>query len=72
METNERDELEAGWEIFEIGVLRHDTWIEMGMTQEQLAKKAGKTKAFRGGREQSDCIKKSYSKGIRYSKSWKF
>ena len=37
----ERDELEAGYDAFKIGVLIHDTRIEMGMTQEQLAEKVG-------------------------------
>ena len=42
----ERDELEAGYEAFKIGALIHDTRIEMGMTQEQLAKKVGTTKSY--------------------------
>lgn len=36
--TKERDEPEAGYEAFKIGTLIHDTRVEMGMTQEQLAK----------------------------------
>ena len=44
--TKERDELEAGYEAFKIGALIHDTRIEMGMTQEQLAKKVGTTKSY--------------------------
>lgn len=44
--TNERDELEAGYEVFKIGALIHDTRIEMGMTQEQLAEKVGTTKSY--------------------------
>jgi DNA-binding XRE family transcriptional regulator len=44
--TVERDELEAGYESFKIGVLIHDTRIEMGMTQEQLAEKVGTTKSY--------------------------
>lgn len=44
--TNERDELEAGYEVFKIGTLIHDTRIEMGMTQEQLAEKVGTTKSY--------------------------
>ncbi|PKP32998.1 MAG: transcriptional regulator [Bacteroidetes bacterium HGW-Bacteroidetes-16] len=43
--TKERDELEAGYEAFKIGALIHDTRVEMGMTQEQLAKKVGTTKS---------------------------
>ncbi|MBC8004996.1 MAG: helix-turn-helix transcriptional regulator [Verrucomicrobia bacterium] len=44
--TKERDELEAGYESFKIGALIHDTRIEMGMTQEELAKKVGTTKSY--------------------------
>lgn len=44
--TKERDELEAGYEVFKIGTLIHDTRIELGMTQEQLAEKVGTTKSY--------------------------
>ena len=44
--TKERDELESGYEAFKIGALIHDTRIEMGMTQEQLAEKVGTTKSY--------------------------
>ncbi len=44
--TKERDELEAGYENFKIGALIHDTRLEMGMTQEQLAEKVGTTKSY--------------------------
>jgi len=44
--TKELDELEAGYEAFRIGALIHDTRIEMGMTQEQLAEKVGTTKSY--------------------------
>jgi DNA-binding XRE family transcriptional regulator len=44
--TKERDELEAGYEAFKIGSLIHDTRLEMGMTQEQLADKVGTTKSY--------------------------
>jgi DNA-binding XRE family transcriptional regulator len=44
--TKERDELEAGFDAFKIGALIHDTRIEMGMTQEQLAEKVGTTKSY--------------------------
>ena len=44
--TKERDELEAGYEAFKIGALIHDTRVEMGMTQEQLAEKVGTTKSY--------------------------
>lgn len=39
--TKERDELEAGYENFKIGALIHDTRLELGMTQEQLAENWG-------------------------------
>jgi DNA-binding XRE family transcriptional regulator len=44
--TKERDELDAGYENFKIGALIHDTRMEMGMTQEQLAEKVGTTKSY--------------------------
>lgn len=44
--TRNRDELEAGYEAFKIGALIHDTRIEMGMTQKQLAEKVGTTKSY--------------------------
>lgn len=44
--TKERDELETGYETFKIGALIHDTRLEMGMTQEQLAEKVGTTKSY--------------------------
>lgn len=44
--TKEREELEAGYEAFKIGALIHDTRIELGMTQEQLAEKVGTTKSY--------------------------
>lgn len=44
--TKEREELEAGYEAFKIGALIHDTRVEMGMTQEQLAEKVGTTKSY--------------------------
>ncbi|MEO6832017.1 MAG: helix-turn-helix transcriptional regulator [Chitinophagaceae bacterium] len=44
--TKERDELEGGYESFKIGALIHDTRLEMGMTQEQLAEKVGTTKSY--------------------------
>ncbi|WP_304068848.1 helix-turn-helix domain-containing protein [Pedobacter glucosidilyticus] len=44
--TKERDELEAGYEVFKIGALIHDTRIELGMTQEQLAEKVGTSKSY--------------------------
>ena len=44
--TPARNELEAGYETFKIGALIHDTRVEMGMTQEQLAEKSGTTKSY--------------------------
>jgi len=44
--TKERDELEVGYETFKIGALIHDTRVEMGMTQAQLAEKVGTTKSY--------------------------
>jgi DNA-binding XRE family transcriptional regulator len=44
--TKKRDELEAGYESFKMGTLIHDTRIELGMTQEQLAEKVGTTKSY--------------------------
>lgn len=44
--TKKREELEAGYEAFKIGALIHDTRVEMGMTQEQLAEKVGTTKSY--------------------------
>ena len=44
--TKEREELEAGYENFKIGALIHDTRLEMGMTQEELAEKVGTTKSY--------------------------
>lgn len=44
--TKKRDELEAGYESFKMGALIHNTCIEMGMTQEQLAEKVGTTKSY--------------------------
>ena len=44
--TKERDELDAGYESFQMGALIHDTRLELGMTQEQLATKVGTTKSY--------------------------
>jgi DNA-binding XRE family transcriptional regulator len=44
--TKERDELEAGYEAFKIGALIHDTRLELGMTQEELAERVGTTKSY--------------------------
>ena len=42
--TPKRDELEAGYENFKIGVLLQEARLQKGMTQEELALKAGTTK----------------------------
>jgi DNA-binding XRE family transcriptional regulator len=44
--SKERDELELGYEAFKIGALIHDTRIELGMTQEELAIKVGTSKSY--------------------------
>jgi DNA-binding XRE family transcriptional regulator len=44
--TKNRDELEAGYDLFKLGALIHDTRIELGMTQEELAIKVGTTKSY--------------------------
>jgi DNA-binding XRE family transcriptional regulator len=44
--TKKRDELEAGYDLFKLGALIHDTRIELGMTQEELADKVGTTKSY--------------------------
>ena len=44
--TPKRDDLESGYEAFKIGALIHDTRIELGMTQGQLAEKVGTTKSY--------------------------
>ena len=44
--TSERDELEAGYQAFEIDAMIHEARLEKGLTQEQLAKKCGTTKSY--------------------------
>jgi ribosome-binding protein aMBF1 (putative translation factor) len=44
--TPKRDELEAGYESFKIGVMIHEARLQKGMTQEELAVKAGTTKSY--------------------------
>jgi DNA-binding XRE family transcriptional regulator len=44
--THKREELESGYELFKIGALIHDTRIELGLTQEELANKVGTTKSY--------------------------
>ena len=44
--TKKRDDLEAGYESFKIGVLIHEARLEKGLTQEELAEKVGTTKSY--------------------------
>jgi len=44
--TKKRDDLEAGYENFKIGILIHEARLEKGLTQEELAEKAGTTKSY--------------------------
>lgn len=44
--TLKRDEFEAGYENFKIGVLLQEARLQKGMTQEELAVKAGTTKSY--------------------------
>jgi ribosome-binding protein aMBF1 (putative translation factor) len=44
--TKRRDDLEAGYENFKIGVLIHEARLEKGLTQAELADKVGTTKSY--------------------------
>ena len=44
--SQERDALEAGYEVFKWGALIQETRLELGMTQEQLAERVGTTKSY--------------------------
>ncbi|WP_394776894.1 helix-turn-helix domain-containing protein [Flavobacterium sp.] len=44
--TLKRDEFEAGFESFKIGAMIHEARLQKGMTQEELAAKAGTTKSY--------------------------
>ena len=44
--TAKRDDYEAGYESFKIGVLIHDARIKKGLTQQELAERAGTTKSY--------------------------
>jgi DNA-binding Xre family transcriptional regulator len=44
--TAKRDELEAGYDSFKIGVLIHEARLEKGLTQQELAEKVGTTKSY--------------------------
>lgn len=44
--TAVRDELEAGYDSFKIGALIHEARIKKGLTQQELAERAGTTKSY--------------------------
>jgi DNA-binding XRE family transcriptional regulator len=44
--TAKRDKLDAGYENFKIGALLQEARLEKGLTQEELAEKAGTTKSY--------------------------
>ncbi|MCC6866898.1 MAG: helix-turn-helix transcriptional regulator [Ignavibacteria bacterium] len=44
--TKKRDKLEAGYKNFKLGALIQEARLEKGLTQEELAKKAGTTKSY--------------------------
>ena len=44
--TKKREELEKGYENFKLGVLLLEARLKKGMTQSELAKKAGTTKSY--------------------------
>lgn len=44
--TKKRDELEAGYKNFKIGILLQEARLEKGLTQEELAEKVGTTKSY--------------------------
>jgi DNA-binding XRE family transcriptional regulator len=44
--TKKRNDLEAGYENFKIGVLLQEARLEKGLTQESLADKVGTTKSY--------------------------
>ena len=44
--TKKREEFEAGYESFKIGVLLQEARLQKGMTQEELAEKVGTTKSY--------------------------
>lgn len=44
--TKARDEFEAGYEAFKLGVVLQQLRNENGLTQEQLAQKCGTTKSY--------------------------
>ena len=44
--SSKRDQLEANYKTFKIGVLIQEARIEKGLTQEELAEKCGTTKSY--------------------------
>lgn len=44
--TAKREKLEAGYQNFKIGALLQEARIEKGLTQEELAEKAGTTRSY--------------------------
>ena len=44
--TAKRDELEAGYENFRIGAMIQEARLQKGLTQQELAEKAGTTKSY--------------------------
>jgi DNA-binding Xre family transcriptional regulator len=44
--TKKRDELEAGYETFKIGVLLQEARLQRGLTQAELAERVGTTKSY--------------------------
>ncbi len=44
--TPKREELEAGYEDFKIGALLQEARLQKGLTQQELAEKAGTTKSY--------------------------
>jgi DNA-binding XRE family transcriptional regulator len=44
--SKKREELEAGYENFKIGALLQEARLEKGLTQEELAERAGTTKSY--------------------------
>jgi len=44
--TKSRNELDSGYENFKLGTLLHEARLEKGLTQAELAAKAGTTKSY--------------------------
>jgi len=44
--TGKRDALEAGYANFKVGAMLHEARLEKGLTQQELADKAGTTKSY--------------------------